>query len=151
MNWLSIPWVCLLVGCAHRPALSNPHPSTRVVYRYPPPPIYTVWYAEVEGCLAFAAVRDSSFTLEAPLDSMEQVVWLAVPTEFYDGSWLHHGAHYWGMRTGIPGVSDTIYISGQALFNARIVKHELMHVRVRSPTETIMGAHGPPWGLCEYR
>ena len=151
-NWLAIPWVLLWLGCAQTRPMQNPHhiPAPLTVYRYPPPPIYTVWLAQLNDCLAFAVQRDTSFTLEAPIDSVEQIVWLAVPTEHWDGSWLREGNHYWGMHTGESGVADTIYISGQVLLNPRIVKHELMHIRVRSPTERLVGAHGSPWGLCEY-
>ena len=119
-------------------------------YTVSPHPIYQEWLIEVQLCAVLAARIDSAFTIEHLVHNVEEVVWMVVPTEMADGTFRWpNGKFYYGMRVGSVG-NDTIFLSGQRLMRKWLVKHELLHVIVDSPTETSDNGHGRPWGFCEY-
>ena len=134
-------------GCFLRYA--PPAPVSNATYIYPPFPIYQKWLMEVEACAVGTSRIDSSFTIERLLEAVDSVVWIAVPTERSDGRFqAPSGKFFSGMRIGPVG-ADTIFLSGQGLWSERLVKHELLHIIVASPTEDLP-QHGRPWGLCEF-
>ena len=128
-----------------------PPPIPVSTYSFDPAPIYDQWLAEVQFCAIATARTDASFHIVHVLDSVGSIKWFVVPTERQDGAFLwHDGGAYNGIRTGLVGVADTIFLSGQRMLDRRVVKHELLHIIVDSPTERINGMHGRPWGFCEF-
>jgi len=142
-RWLIL--LALVAACAH-PIVRAPIP---VSFGYQAPPIYALWLAEVQRCATHLATIDTSFTIERLLGSPDEVTWRLVPTEREDGTIATAHGDFYGMRIGPVG-ADTIILTSQVVNVARFVKHELLHVIVASPTETLPGNHGRPWGLCEY-
>ena len=127
-------------------------PAPRPVWFYgiTPHPVYQEWLVEVQRCAVETAKIDSAFEVVRLLESIEEVTWMVVPTEMPDGTFQWpNGRFYYGMRVG-PAGKDTIFLSGQGLLRKWLVKHELLHVIVDSPTETSENGHGRPWGFCEY-
>lgn len=120
--------------------------STPYVYHIYPFAFYQQWLVETRDCAIETAGIDSTFTIDSSklgytIDSLD---WFVVPTERPDGRFAWRGTLMSGAIVG-----DSLYLSGQGLYYRRLVKHELLHVFVVSPTETIYGEHGRPWGYCE--
>lgn len=125
------------------------HPELRFLAEFPPPPEYFIWATEVANCVRILDPLDSTWTSERLDATPDSIVWVAVPSERPDGSFEIKGLRYLGLRIGAVG-ADTIFVSGQHMLSKSLIKHELMHVYVNSETERTHGAHGPPWGLCEF-
>lgn len=123
---------------------------------YGAPPIYALWFQEAHVCaLNLQRLRGDSagFTVDTVAVDLSAITWIAVPTERYDGSFAGmlrqngDSLFVWGM-TSARG--DTMWLPAPFLQVKRFVKHEAMHIVVHSPGEQIIGAHGLPWGFCEY-
>ena len=136
--WASTSCGMKLIRVAPDPVLYTYH-----IYPFP---LYQQWLIEARGCAMEAASIDSTFTIDSSKlnYTIDSLSWFAVPTERSDGRFAWRGQLMSGAITG-----DSIYLSGQGLYYRRLVKHELLHVFVISPTENIYGEHGRPWGYCE--
>lgn len=135
--------ILLLVACA-RPI---PMPEPLVMVRYDAPAIYTQWYQEVLACVRYVNTTVSDFTIDssAAEAGIAALRFFAVPSEKNGGVFdLAIGPVYGAQMHGF------LLLSGQHLNDRVVVKHEIMHTFVLSPGEDILGAHGAPWGLCEW-
>ena len=133
------------LSCGVRLVRAAPDPLLYAYHIYPYP-FYQQWLAEVRFCALDAARSDDAFQIDTSrlrytIDSLD---WFAVPTERPDGRFAWRGKLMSGAIDG-----DSVYLSGQGLYYRRLVKHELLHVLVNSPTENTYGEHGRPWGYCE--
>lgn len=149
MRWLSRTCLALVLSAC---VLFTKPTNTRPIafYTVLPHPLYQQWLLEVQSCAVETAKVDSSFRVVKLLTSVDEITWLIIPTEMPDGTFQWgNGRYYYGMRVG-PIDSDTIFLSGQGLMRKWLVKHELLHVIVDSPTETRETGHGRPWGFCEF-
>ena len=132
-------------SCGAKLVRMAPDP-TPYVYHIHPFAFYQQWLIEVRGCAIETASIDSTFTIDSSKlnYTIDSLSWFAVPTERLDGRFAWRGKLMSGAING-----DSLYLSGQGLYYRRLVKHELIHVFVVSPTEDIYGEHGRPWGYCE--
>jgi len=135
----------LLVACiAHR---EEAIPLDIAVYN--PPAMYQRWSDQAMGCvqaLADGTTMVLPFEIEHNQVDVNQFIWIAVMTEQEDGGFPCAKVKSCAGRFNPP---DTIYISGQFIQTAWVIKHEIMHYIIKSKGEQKM-FHGPPWGLCEY-
>ena len=142
----------LLLGCVRQPEPAAV-PLHIELYRFTPFPVYEKWRVEVWACGASIVMLDGGNTmnLDSVPASIDSTVWMAAPTERPDGRfwWNKELRAGVALERGGTRTQDTIVLSGQGLWVERLVKHELLHLRVHSSTELRVGAHGPPWGLCE--
>ena len=148
VSWTPLAMV-LLATCRLEPP-GPLYPVAATVYRFSPPPAYAIWSEEVAQCVAELARTNTSFTVVDTTTTVADVVWLAVATERGDAtfSWGVKSGYY-AFRAGPPG-HDTIALAAPLLLVPRVIKHEIMHIKVDSPREDVWLGHGLPWGLCEY-
>src|SRR3990167_4584273 len=106
------------------------------------PPAYAIWSEEVAQCVAELARTNTSFTVVDTTTTVADVVWLAVATERGDAtfSWGVKSGYY-AFRAGPPG-HDTIALAAPLLLVPRVIKHEIMHIKVDSPREDVWLGHG---------
>lgn len=126
-------------------------PAPEIVwYKFIPPDVYQQWADEVVRCVdRLAALGDTTFSIDIEVPAISHIVWLAVPSEHTGGTFLCPTGRCVGFHSGVSGVSDTIALSAQLLGEKWLVKHEVMHIRVKKDTETD-AEHGRPWGFCEF-
>lgn len=143
--WLSLLMIAsACVACRHSAPVTQP--TLLTVIRVPPPAAYNVWLDQVKGCLQYLLRADSTLPFHVVIwpASVDSLTWLATPTEDADGGFPCRGERCLGMTR-----HDSVVVSGQQLGNPVVVKHELLHVLVDSPTES-QRPHGLPWGFCEF-
>lgn len=130
--------ILLVTACVRSVA-----PAPLVLVRYDAPSIYQTWYREAFDCATHVAR-----TVDISVDSsivFADLKFFAVPTEAPRGTFDLAAGPVYGAT-----VHGAVLLSGQHLNNRVVVKHELMHIFVTSPGEDVLGAHGAPWGLCEW-
>lgn len=144
--WLSLLMIASSCFACRRPGPVTPQPTLLTVVRVPPPAVYALWLEQLKGCLQYLLRADSTlaFHVVAWHSSVDSLVWFGTPTEEPDGGFPCRGERCLGMTR-----RDSVVISAQQLGNPVVVKHELLHVLVDSPTESAR-PHGLPWGFCEF-
>ncbi len=152
-----LPMAGVIIGCAILHPQS-PKPTVLVIpgLTYSPPPIYGLWFREAHICaLSLQRVRGvaAEFSVDTIAADLNAITWIAVPTERADWSFagmLNRNGDtifVWGMTSA---GNDTIWLPAPALQSKGLLKHEAMHIFVASPGENNIGAHGLPWGFCEF-
>ena len=144
---ITAAWLLALFACHGRPEPTIP----RNVAVFQPLPVYQVWADQAADCVRSLPVDAQS---EVPYKIVHDHVdvrvfkWLAVFTERDDGTFVCGD----GKQScfGEFVAPDSIFVSGQGLQAAWLIRHEVMHYLVESPGEAVYGNHGAPWGLCEF-
>jgi len=113
---------------------------------YHPPTQYQVWADQALHCAKQLKESDPTLPFEVVLDSIDinQIVWGVVATERADRGFKCRI----GICVGIATLPDTILLSSWYMYQAWVVRHEVLHLAVVKETEDQV-AHGVPWGLCE--
>ena len=153
METNSIAWyviaVVALLSCTPSGYTPNNELKPELAAQIQPPPQYTQWLLEVEGCVQFVALNDTTIHIvKLPTDATA-FSWFVLSSERDNGTipCVVDGQAHSCFALSKP---DSIVVSAQFAKSMAVIKHELMHQIVDTPRERVLGPHGPPWGFCEY-